>query len=77
MYHFSDRENWPHDQYVIPGYHFGVDASGLAITLSHEHTEFRWVSSKKARELVHWQSDAVALWELNERLRNGDFPDPA
>ncbi len=77
VYHFRDRSSWPRDQYVIPGYHFGVDASRLAITLSHEHTEFRWVGPNEARELLHWQSDVVALWELNARLRNGDLSDPA
>ncbi len=71
------RETWPRDQYVIPGYHFGVDASGLTIRLSGEHREFRWVGAEEARKLLHWQSDGVALWELNERLRNGDLPDPA
>ncbi len=77
VYHFRDRETWQRDQYVIPGYHFGVDASGLTIRLSREHREFRWVGAQEARKLLHWQSDGVALWELNERLRNGDLPDPA
>ena len=74
VYHFSAHRGWPRDQYVIPGYYFCVDASGITITLSSEHTEFRWVSADEGRELLHWQSDGVALWELNERLRNGDLP---
>ncbi len=74
VYHFSAHQGWPRDQYVIPGYYFCVDASGITVTLSNEHTEFRWVSEDEGRELLHWQSDGVALWELNERLRNGDLP---
>jgi len=69
--HFDDREHWPRDRYVVPIHYFGVDATGIDIELSREHTEFRWVDTDEARRLLHWQSDAVALWELAQRVQNG------
>ncbi len=76
VFYFGDRDHWPADQYVIPGYHYGVDASEVEIRLSRAHTEYRWVDPETARELLRWQSDAVAVWELNERLLNVHLPDP-
>ena len=35
---FSDRERWGAGVYVIPQYCFGVDATGVELVLSAEHT---------------------------------------
>jgi dATP pyrophosphohydrolase len=40
--HFSGRDHWPADLYVIPEHTFGIDASGVTLTFSSEHTEFAW-----------------------------------
>jgi broad specificity phosphatase PhoE len=40
----------------------------VAITLSREHTDYRWVAYAEAARLLRWDSNRTALWELNERL---------
>ena len=71
--YFGDREHWPSDLYVIPIHYFGVDATGVDITISHEHTEFRWAKFDEAHQILHWQHDAVALWEMAQRIQNGQL----
>ncbi|WOO87803.1 hypothetical protein RZE82_02415 [Mollicutes bacterium LVI A0039] len=39
------------------------------IKLSDEHIEARWVKYEDALEILKWDSNKTALWELNERLR--------
>jgi dATP pyrophosphohydrolase len=60
--------HWPPDLYVIPQHCFAIDAGTREIALSPEHTEVRWVPYERARELLKWDSNRNALWELNERL---------
>ena len=67
--HFRARHYWPQALYVIP--EFAVNAGGLRIRLSHEHTRVEWLSFDECSERLYWQSNQVALWELNERLRRG------
>lgn len=66
--HFRDRHLWGSDLYVIPEYSFGVAVDGPVLTLSDEHIDCRWVSYETACGLLHWDSNRVALWELNSRL---------
>ena len=54
--------------YVIPEYTFGVKPDSDAITLSKEHTEYRWVSFEDALAMLKWDSNKNALWELNARI---------
>jgi len=61
--------HWPKEVLVLPQFSFAVDASGLEIVLSDEHDAFRWLSFEDATKLLKWDSDKVALWELNERLK--------
>ena len=70
---FAYREFWLPDLYVIPEYHYAVEATSPAITLSHEHTEYRWAEYQAAFDLLRWQSNQTALWELNERLKRGEL----
>jgi dihydroneopterin triphosphate diphosphatase len=63
--------SYPDDLYVIPEYHFALEVTTPDLILSHEHTEFRWVSSQEAHNLLRWQSNQTALWELTERLKRG------
>jgi dATP pyrophosphohydrolase len=65
---------WGGETLVIPEYASAYEAEpNDPIVLSDEHTEFRWEEYDSARSLLEWDSNKTALWELNERIRNG-FP---
>ena len=66
--HFAARKYWPRDLLTVPEYSFAIDATGLNLVLSNEHTEFEWLSYEECHGRLHWQSNQVALWELNELL---------
>ena len=70
---FAAREHWPDDLYVIPEYHFAVEASAPQATLSDEHTACAWLPYEEAFSRLHWQSNQTALQELAERLSRGDL----
>ena len=65
--HYFDEQT-PEGKYVIDEHCFAVDCTGIEIALSHEHSEYRWVDYKRAKEMLHWDSNRTALWELNQRL---------
>lgn len=65
---FPHNPHWPHDLFVLPEYSFAVDASSLQIALSGEHDSYAWMRYDDARTSLTWESNRVALWELNERL---------
>ena len=68
VHNFRARRYWPTDLYVVPEYCFAVNAAGRTIGLAREHTRVDWLSFAECSERLHWQSNQVALWELNERL---------
>ena len=68
VYHFAAREHWPESLYVIPQYFFAVDITGHEIVISEEHTAYKWETYEKTREILRWETNKIALWELNERL---------
>ena len=37
--------------------------------LGDEHSEIKWASYEEAKELLKFDSNKNALWELNERLK--------
>ena len=59
---------WPESVLVIPEFCFAVEIGDSEIRLSHEHERFDWLRYEAARERLTWDSNRVALWELNERL---------
>ena len=67
----SNRKNsgWGDDVYVIRNYYFGTDIGNQTITLSEEHTEFRWLPLHGATTLLRLQSDTYALSELGQRIQ--------
>lgn len=69
VYHFSKRyrQNWSKDTYVLPEYHFAF-ACDKEIQLSNEHTEYHWLNYEEASEILKWDSNKTALYELNCRL---------
>ncbi|MFO8006719.1 MAG: NUDIX domain-containing protein [Candidatus Brocadiia bacterium] len=68
---FADAASWGPDVYVVPEYSFAVDVGASAVTLSDEHAAIRWLPYEQARSVLEWDSNRTALWELNERLREG------
>jgi 8-oxo-dGTP pyrophosphatase MutT (NUDIX family) len=71
----SNRKNsgWGDDLYVIRKYTFGVDVDDQEITLSAEHTEYRWLLFDEASTLLKFRNDRFALGELNQRIQRGDL----
>ena len=65
---FSPTEHWSKDIVVVPEYSFAVDVSGQELDLSDEHDKVSWLSFKEATRRLTWESNRIALWELNERL---------
>ena len=79
-YFFEERSSWPKSTYVIPNHCFAVELPKsdpkIDLVLSHEHSEFRWGAFKEGVKLLYWEDNKTALWGLNERLLNGDLPQP-
>ncbi|MFC1953573.1 NUDIX pyrophosphatase [Chloroflexota bacterium] len=61
--------HWPKDLFVIPMYMFGVFADNQEIILSPEHTEYRWMKYEQAYEMIKFENNKTALWELDRRVR--------
>jgi dATP pyrophosphohydrolase len=57
------------DVLVILEYCFGVRSTIDNLQLCGEHIEYKWLNYEKAFELLSWDSNKNALWELNHRLR--------
>ncbi|PFZ65918.1 NUDIX hydrolase [Bacillus wiedmannii] len=56
------------DVYVIKEFSFGVKVPTKNISLSKEHSNYKWLSFEEAVTLLKWDSNKTALWELNKRL---------
>lgn len=65
---FSNSYLWGDDVYVIPQYCFGVLVREEIMVLSHEHSEYRWLRYQEAYDMVKFDGNRTALWELNKRL---------
>lgn len=67
--HFSQRYlyHWSKDTYVIPEYAFAFYCKEK-IKLSHEHTEYVWLTYEEAYAKLSWDSNRTALYELHCRL---------
>ena len=65
------RSHWAKDMYVIPEYSFAFECPSEVI-LSEEHREYVWLTYKQARDLLYWDSNKTALYELDCRLRGVD-----
>lgn len=60
---------WPESIYVVPEYCFAVEMNNSELIISPEHDGWGWCRYEQALEILTWDSNKVALWELNERLR--------
>ena len=54
---------------MIPVHCFAVETPSREIFLSDEHTEFRWGSYEEIFDMLHYDIDRTALWELSRRLQ--------
>ncbi len=59
---------WGPSVLVVPEHTFGVRADTSELTISTEHVEYRWLPYNEAYDILHWDSNRSALWELNYRL---------
>jgi dATP pyrophosphohydrolase len=62
---------WSKDLLVITEFAFAVDCTGLDVGFSPEHQSIRWGPYEAIRDLLSYDSNRTALWELTERLRLG------
>jgi dATP pyrophosphohydrolase len=69
---FQNVPHWSRDLYVIPEYCFGVEVQKKDLIISNEHTEYRWLTYARAVELLRFEGNRTALWELDQRLRKRD-----
>ena len=63
----SEREHWNDDVIVIPMYYFAMEYDG-EIVLSDEHLQFKWMCYQDASDLIYFDDQKTALYELNELL---------
>ena len=71
---FSHVANWGPKTYVVKEYTFGLELEKKdKITLSSEHTSYKFVEYDKAMKKLTWDSNKTALYELNERIKNNDL----
>ena len=61
---------WGPDVLVIPEHAFGVNANHCEIRISAEHISYRWVDYQTAQQMLRFDSNKNALWELDYRLKN-------
>ena len=66
---FRDGYLWGNEIYVIPQYCFGVNAQGVQILISNEHTEYKWYGYEEALKAIKFDGNKMALWELDKRLK--------
>jgi len=64
IYRTEHRMCWDADLYVLPEYSFAFECTD-DIKISHEHTEYVWLSFEDATERLRYDSNRTALYELN------------
>ena len=65
---FRNSAQWGDELFVIPEHCFGVEMPSVDIQISVEHRTFKWVDYETALQLLTYDSNKTALWELNQRL---------
>lgn len=63
----SRRQHCNKNTYVIPEYSFAFECD-LEPVLSNEHSEYKWLKYDEARKLLKWDSNKVAMYEINCQL---------
>ncbi len=65
---FTVGDLWGTNVSVILQYTFGVLANNRQIVLSQEHTEYKWLKYEQAHDMLKYDSNKTALWELDRKL---------
>ena len=60
---------WGEDVFYSEEYAFSVNITNKQIKLSNEHTEYKWVDYSEAKNLLKYDSNKSALWELDIKLK--------
>jgi len=68
------RNYWGNELVSIPEYAFGVEVSSPQMSISHEHQQYIWLPYEEARRQLTWESNKIALWELNQLLTEKKSP---
>lgn len=64
------RKAWGENCLVIPEYAFAVRVYSKDLKLSDEHTEYKWADYETAKQILKFDSNVVALWELDNKLKS-------
>lgn len=59
---------WRKGILVLPEYSFGVEVFSRDLKIGREHSAYRWLSYEQSWELLRYDSNRSALWELHRRL---------
>ena len=65
------RKTWGEECLVIPEYTFAVNINTLDMILSDEHTKYEWLDYENANEKLRYDSNKVALWEVDNKIKMG------
>jgi dATP pyrophosphohydrolase len=71
--HFADRQTWPPTLRTVPEYSFAADVGDQPIQLSHEHSAVQWLQIGPAEATLEWESNRIALRELDALLTDPQF----
>ncbi len=72
-YMFNEYNEWGKDVYLVTEKTFGLKVIENEFKLSHEHESYDWYDYESALKVLTWDSNKVALWELNERLKEKHY----
>lgn len=64
----SRRQHWDKNTHVIPEYSFAFECDSEP-TLSNEHTEYKWLTYDETRKLLKWDSNKVAMYEIDSIIK--------
>lgn len=70
---FSASMEWGSKVYLVDEHHFAIETNDHDIALSFEHNEYKWLGYEEAREVLRFDSNKTALYELHSRLLNDDL----
>ncbi|SEH02390.1 dATP pyrophosphohydrolase [Nonomuraea solani] len=73
---FAAAASWPEGLYIVTKHYFAIDVTSQEdeIVLSGEHRAVGWLAYEAAREILRYDDDRTALWELDQRLRRDHLP---
>lgn len=71
IFNNADRQRWGENCFVVPEFSFAVNVQDEKFNISNEHTKYNWVDYESAMNLLKYDSNKTALYELNERIKRG------